>query len=146
APYGIYKTNNSYIALAMIPIEDLKACLDCTALMDYDQSVAFSKRDEIKAVLAEFLKDQYTDELMKKFTERGIWATELKDWKKLKETAAYEQMDLEQLIEISKQRSIKTSRCPIRIDGEIMWGMSPAPMLGQHTAQIQKEFALEQDH
>lgn len=142
APYGIYKTKDSYIALAMIPLKDLKATIDCPALMNYDQSMAFSKRDEIKAVLAKFLIEQNTEGLMKKFKTNGIWATELKNWKKLKEEPGYKQMELEQLIEISKQKIIKTNRCPIRIDGEILWGMSHAPELGQHTGQIQKEFAL----
>lgn len=142
APYGIYKTKDSYIALAMIPLKDLKAAIDCPTLMNYDQSMAFSKRDEIKAVLAKFLIGQNAEGLMKKFKTHGIWATELKNWKKLKEEAGYKQMELEQLIEISKQKTIKTNRCPIRIDGEILWGTSPAPELGQHTDQIQKEFVL----
>lgn len=142
APYGIYQTKDSYIALAMIPIDDLKSCIECEGLMNYDQSLAFSKRDEIKVVLAEFFIKQSTQAVMGKFISRGIWATELKNWKRLKEELGYKQLELEQLIEINNQKTIKTNRCPIRIDGEILWGMTAAPELGQHTAQIQKEFAL----
>src|SRR5690606_24314800 len=132
APYGIYQTKDSYIALAMIPLEDLKNALDCAGLMDYDQSMAFSKRDEIKAVLAELLIGGTADFWMQKFLKNKIWATELKNWKTLKKEEGYKQMELEQLIGIAKDRTIKTNRCPIRIDGEILWGASPAPELGQH--------------
>ncbi|WP_417361276.1 CaiB/BaiF CoA transferase family protein [Galbibacter sp.] len=142
APYGIYQTKDSYIALAMIPLEDLKITLNCAGLMAYDQSMAFSKRDEIKAVLAIFFKHETAGFWMEKFLREGIWATELKNWKTLKKEEGYKQMELEQLIEIAKDRTIKTNRCPIRIDGAVLWGASPAPELGQHTDQIQKEFAL----
>lgn len=142
APYGIYQTKDSYIALAMIPLEDLKSTLNCPGLVAYDQSMTFSKRDEIKAVLAEFLKEETADFWMQKFLKNRIWATELKNWKRLKKEEGYKQMELEQLIEVSKGRTIKTNRCPIRIDGEVLWGANPAPELGQHTDQIKKEFAL----
>lgn len=142
APYGVYRTRDSYIALAMIPLEDLKKTLNCSALLDFDQSMAFSKRDEIKAVLAELLIGETADFWMQKFLKNKIWATELKSWKSLKQEEGYKQMELEQLIEISKDRTIKTNRCPIRIDGEILWGAKPAPELGEHTDHIQKEFAL----
>lgn len=142
APYGIYPTRDSYIALAMIPLKELKETLDCPALLPYEQSMAFTKRDEIKAVLAEFLVQQDAELWMQKFNERGIWAAELKNWKDLKEELGYKQMELEQCIEITKQKTIITNRCPIRIDGQILWGSSPAPKLGEHTNQIQSEFAL----
>lgn|GEM_PF-3456325 len=35
-----------------------------------------------------------------------------------------------------------TLRCPIRVDGEIYKSSRGAPSIGQHTAEIVKEFAL----
>jgi len=142
APYGIYQTKDSYIALAMIPLENLKLCINCEGLMAYDQSMVFSKRDEIKAILATFFINQSTAGVMEKFKSRGIWAAELKNWKKLKGEQGYKQLELEQFIKTNNQKTIKTTRCPIRFDGEILWGMSAAPELGQHTDEIQKEFSL----
>jgi crotonobetainyl-CoA:carnitine CoA-transferase CaiB-like acyl-CoA transferase len=37
---------------------------------------------------------------------------------------------------------MRTTRCPIRIDGELLTSPVPAPSIGEHTAAIVKEFDL----
>jgi crotonobetainyl-CoA:carnitine CoA-transferase CaiB-like acyl-CoA transferase len=37
---------------------------------------------------------------------------------------------------------MRTTRCPIRIDGEIYKYESGAPRVGQHTAKIMEQFGL----
>jgi crotonobetainyl-CoA:carnitine CoA-transferase CaiB-like acyl-CoA transferase len=56
APYGIYKTSDSYMALAMTNIVLLAELLQCEALKQFnDSNDWFSKRDEIKNILATHL-------------------------------------------------------------------------------------------
>lgn len=143
APYGIYETSDGFIAVAMVPLQELKEALNCPGLEDYDQSKVFSKRDEIKSVLVDFLKKESTGFWMEKLQSRKLWATDLKNWKQLKQTKGYKEFELEQEINISGSKNIKTNRCPIRIDGEKLWGANPAPDLGQHTASVKKEFELD---
>lgn len=144
APYGIYETRDGFIAIAMVPLKDIKDALSCSALEKYDQSMVFSKRDEIKLVLANLLKEKSTDFWMEKLRSHDLWATDLKNWKQLKQTRGYQEFELEQEINISEGKTIKTTRCPIRINGEKMWGTSPAPDLGQHSDSIRKEFQLNE--
>jgi CoA:oxalate CoA-transferase len=37
---------------------------------------------------------------------------------------------------------LKTTRCPIRIDDEILKSAQHAPRVGEHTEQIAREFSL----
>src|SRR4029078_8258294 len=56
APYGIYKTKDSHIALAMTNIVLLANLLQCEPLKQFtDSNDWFNKRDEIKEILANHL-------------------------------------------------------------------------------------------
>ena len=140
APYGIYATKDSHLAIAMIPIAPLREALGCGELERFDQSMVFTHRDAIKQVLADFLKSATTDHWLAKLRENGLWAMDVKDWKQLKATQGYRQSNLEQIIKLTNGQSIKTNRCPIRIDGEVLLSDRPAPTLGEHTASIKQEF------
>ncbi|MDN3594851.1 CaiB/BaiF CoA transferase family protein [Zunongwangia endophytica] len=146
APYGIYKTKDGYIALAMIPLQDLKEIIQSDLLNEYDQSMVFSKRDEIKSILVDLIKENSSKFWIEKLLAKGLWATSLKNWKELKNSQSYEFLKLEQEIQISINQSFKTNRCPIRINGEIMWGSVPAPDLGADNEVIKKEFNLNPEH
>lgn len=145
APYGIYKTSDGHIALAMIPMGDLKEALNKPELDKYKQSMIFSKRDEIKSVLASILKEETSAYWEEKLQARGLWAANLKNWKELKNKASYRKLRLDQEICISEKEKFRTNRCPIRFNGEIMWGWIPAPDLGAHSEAIKDEFQLDAD-
>jgi crotonobetainyl-CoA:carnitine CoA-transferase CaiB-like acyl-CoA transferase len=52
APYGIYKTREGYLSLAMGDIQKLALLLECSELQPYDAPTEwFEKRDEIKTIL-----------------------------------------------------------------------------------------------
>ncbi|GGF23506.1 CaiB/BaiF CoA transferase family protein [Echinicola rosea] len=140
APYGIYCTKDSHLAIAMIPILSLREALGCAGLDPYDQSMVFSHRDEIKQVLADFLKTETTSYWLEKLRKSGLWAMDVKDWKRLKESDGYRHAALEQSLKLTNGQSIKTNRCPIRIDGKVLFSEKPAPGLGEHTALIKEEF------
>jgi crotonobetainyl-CoA:carnitine CoA-transferase CaiB-like acyl-CoA transferase len=46
-------------------------------------------------------------------------------------------------VKTSNGLSITTTRCPIRIDGEIYTSDIGAPLLGEHNAQIEEQFGLK---
>ena len=53
APYGLYKTTDGYIALAMMDIHELADAINCKELKEFSKEEIFAKRDEIKKLLAE---------------------------------------------------------------------------------------------
>jgi crotonobetainyl-CoA:carnitine CoA-transferase CaiB-like acyl-CoA transferase len=56
--------------------------------------------------------------------------------------AGYLMLKMEQEVKTSNGLHIKTFRCPIRMDGETFVSDKGAPLLGEHTVDIEKEFGL----
>lgn len=139
APYGIYATANGYIAIAMVNIPVLAGTIGCKDLANFTQEESFSKRDEIKSVLAGFLLKQPSAYWLEKLHDKDIWAMEVLDWKRMTAHEAYKCLQMEQSFISSTGKKITTTRCPIRIDGQRLFSAMPAPRLGEHNEKIQRE-------
>jgi crotonobetainyl-CoA:carnitine CoA-transferase CaiB-like acyl-CoA transferase len=138
APYGIYKTADGYIALAMMEIPLLASTINCGALAKFTQEEAFAKRDEIKKVLADFIVTQITAYWLELLQQRGLWAMEVLDWEQMQQQESYKVLQMEQAINVGDKQII-TTRCPVRINGEKLYAGKPAPQLGEHTKKITGE-------
>lgn len=138
APYGIYKTTNGYIALAMMDIHDLAEAIGCDSLYSFSKEDVFAERDKIKAVLADQLEKQSSAYWIQRLHESGLWAMEVLDWEKMMEMDAYKVLQMEQAINL-KDKEITTTRCPIRINGERLYCDRPAPLLGEHNEKVIRE-------
>ncbi|RYZ16538.1 MAG: hypothetical protein EOP49_51620 [Sphingobacteriales bacterium] len=141
APYGIYKTKDGYLALAMMDIKVLAEAIDCCGLENYTAEQAFAERDSIKLLLAEHLLTQETKHWLKALQEKDLWAMEVLDWEKMMQQEAYKVLEMEQVIYSGKEK-IFTTRCPIRINGEKLYADRPAPQLGEHNEAIKKAFSI----
>lgn len=139
APYGIYATQNGYIAIAMIKIQRLAEAIDCKELMQYRQEDAFCKRDDIKRVLAHHLLLQSSSYWLTQFHENDLWAMEVLDWSQLSQKEAYKVLQMEQVI-LFKGNEIRTTRCPVRINGQKLYSSIPAPGLGEHNEKVIHDF------
>jgi crotonobetainyl-CoA:carnitine CoA-transferase CaiB-like acyl-CoA transferase len=139
APYGIYQTSNGYIALAMMPIRFLNAAIHCESLNGFTEEDIFSKRDEIKKIIADFLLKNTTEHWLEMLIEKDLWAMPVMNWNELSRHEAYQALDMEQCIDPYGGNTIITTRCPIRINGKILKSETGAPKLGQHNQQIMEE-------
>ena len=143
APYGIYATADSFIAIAMVNIKQLAASLECTSLEVFSQEDTFSKRDEIKEILSKHLATKSSSCWIGKLLADGIWAMEVLDWKRMKDHAAYQVLKMEQTVTTSNGEKIVTTRCPIRLNGERLFCDKPAPRLGEHNKKIMDQFFIK---
>jgi CoA:oxalate CoA-transferase len=140
APYGIYQTADGFLALAMGPVGPLASLLECTALLEYsDSKTQFDKRDEIKRILVEHLRTRTTAQWLSILEPADIWCSDVFTWKQLLEHEAFLALDFIQEISRGEGVSLRTTRCPIRIDGEVYKSSVGAPRLGQHTARVLAE-------
>lgn len=141
APYGIYQTQNGYLALAMGSIPVLGQLLGCDALLNYGEiSLAFDKRDEIKAILAGHLKTKTTEYWLSVLEPADIWCADVLSWDKLMQHEGFKVLDMIQKVEMNDGYQYRTTRCPIRIDGEIFTSAIGSPKLGQNNQAIIAEF------
>ena len=141
APYGLYKTADGYIALAMMDIHELADAIDCANLKNFSKEEVFAKRDEIKKTLADCLIKQSSAYWIEQLHESGLWAMEVFDWEQMMQHEAYKVLEMEQELEVREQKII-TSRCPIRINGEKLYAHKAAPKLGQHNEQVLEELGI----
>jgi crotonobetainyl-CoA:carnitine CoA-transferase CaiB-like acyl-CoA transferase len=141
APYGLYKTTDGYIALAMMDIYELADAINCKELKGFAKDEVFAKRDEIKKLLAKCFANGSSSHWIGKMHESGLWAIEVFDWEQMMEHEAYLSLQMEQVLNIS-DKNIKTTRCPIRINGERLYADKAAPKLGEHNKQLMEEFGI----
>jgi crotonobetainyl-CoA:carnitine CoA-transferase CaiB-like acyl-CoA transferase len=141
APYGIYKTADGYIALAMMDLNKLANAINCTGLKSFSNEEAFEKRDEIKLILALHLSTKPSVYWLRGLQEKGLWAMEVFDWEKMMEHEAYKCLMMEQSLAIAGNK-IVTTRCPVRINGERLYAGKPAPDLGEDNEKILHDLNL----
>ena len=143
APYGIYKTKNSYIAIAMTPLPKLGELLDLEFLKNlHDQKIWFTQRDEIKKQIGDWVVNQSTQEILNILEPADIWCAEVLDWENMLKHEGFKILDMTQRIKSLDGLDIKTLRCPIRVDGEIFKSDLAAPKVGQDNKKIIKEMEL----
>jgi CoA:oxalate CoA-transferase len=144
APYGIYETSDGYLALAMGSIPRLGQLLGCAdALAAYaDPKSWFDKRDEIKRILAEHLKTQTTQHWLEILESADVWCSDIFSWPRLMQHEGFRVLDMIQNVSRSNGASLKTTRCPIRIDGEIYKSERGSPKVGENTEDLKREYQL----
>ncbi len=143
APYGIYKTNDGYIALAMSNILLLADLLQCQPLKQFaDSNNWFSKRDQIKKTLADHLTNNTVAYWLAVLEKADIWCAAVLDYPTLVKEEAYRSLNMEIVVKTSNGLSVTTTRCPLRIDGELLISDKGAPLLGEHNEQIEQQFGM----
>jgi crotonobetainyl-CoA:carnitine CoA-transferase CaiB-like acyl-CoA transferase len=143
APYGIYQTTDGFLALAMGSVTRLGELIGCPAMNSYaDPKSWFERRDEIKGILAEHLKTRSTDQWLAILEPADVWCSDVFTWPRLVKHEAFHALDMVQDVTCRDGSVLRTTRCPIRIDGEIYKSSNGAPRVGQHTDSITEEFDL----
>ncbi|MBD0285085.1 MAG: CoA transferase, partial [Flavisolibacter sp.] len=143
APYGIYQTKDGYLALAMGNLLPLMKVLGCIIPDEYYNSESwFTKRDEIVSMIAEVLKDKTTAECLSLLEPLGIWCADVLNYQEFMQQEGYRVLGMELNVKLPDGKQLKTTRCPVVIDGQRLYSDKPAPQPGVHTDVINKEFQL----
>ena len=141
APYGIYQTKNGHLALAMgniLQLGDLLGCTDLSVYTNVDDW--FNKRDEIKKILALHLSSGTTEEWLSILEPADIWCAKVLDYDELIKEEGYKVLEMELKVRTANELEVTTTRCPIRVDGELLLSNKGAPLLGEHNIKIDDEF------
>ena len=141
APYGIYQTKNGYMSLAMGSIPVLAELLSCDDLKQFPEN-KFTLRDDIKSILAAHLRTQDSEYWLNILEPADIWCANVLNYEQLFAQEGFQILNFVQQVEMIDGYSYKTTRCPIRIDGELFTSGKASPKLGQDNESIIKEFNL----
>ena len=137
APYGIYTTKNGYLAIAMCPIAKLADLLDYQELANFIKTHTVEQdSDEIKRMLQTKLLTQPTEHWLAILQPADIWCTKVLNWQQMDNAGLFEELKMKQEIHSSEGKHFYTTRCPIRIDGEIFTSEKGAPTLGEDNVKF----------
>ncbi len=144
APYGVYATADGWLALAMTPLGKIRDLLELPALDGYaaDPKSWFTARDEIKRLIADRLATKPTADWLAILEPADIWCAKVLEWPELLESDGFTALDMLQTVTRDDGVSILTTRSPLRIDGARTRTTRAAPLIGEQSAQIRKEFDL----
>jgi len=132
APYGIYRTADGFLAIAMTPIPRLGELLGCGALLAWPGPASwFTDRDAIKAELARHLATESTAHWLSLLEPADVWCADVLDWPRLLRHDGFRALAMTQTVARPNGASLETTRCPIRIDGGILTSPVGAPTVGQ---------------
>ncbi|WP_068085877.1 CaiB/BaiF CoA transferase family protein [Novosphingobium rosa] len=138
APYGVYRTADGWLALAMTPLPVLEPLLD----LRFGDRDPFRDRDGVKALVAGQLATSTTDQWLAIFRPADIWCAPIYDWPQLLAEEGFRRLDMLQTIRRGSA-AIATTRAPVRIDGDRAGSPVGAPRIGEHGAAIVREFGLD---
>ncbi|GGG00272.1 CaiB/BaiF CoA transferase family protein [Paenibacillus abyssi] len=144
APYGIYETKDGFIALAMGSIIQLGELLECDELLNYqDSKTWFDKRDEIKRILVGHLKLKETKEWLQVLEAADYWCADVHTMETLMNHEGFKALEMVQEVVRKNGATLRTTRCPIRVNGQRLFKANAAPVLGEDTDHVNKEFHLK---
>ncbi|MEC3907855.1 CaiB/BaiF CoA-transferase family protein [Tamlana sp. 2201CG12-4] len=143
APYGVYKTKDHYISIAMVPLLKLTGLLGIELPEKYrSEENGFKKRNDIMAILQEKFETKTTQEWLLLLEAEDIWCANVFSYKDILEHEGYKTLKMDQDVYTRDGEKICTTRCPIRIDEERYYSKKAAPKVGEDTERIIREFNL----
>ncbi|MET0543100.1 MAG: CaiB/BaiF CoA-transferase family protein [Variovorax sp.] len=147
APYGIYRTRDGFIAVAMTPMDKLASLIgsDALAALAADRTTWFKAREQLKEQLQEDLSYFATAHWLAILEPAGVWCADVLRWPQLTKHAGFEALGMTQVIRSATGATMKTTRCPVRIDGRRLYSDQGAPRLGADNDDVAREFGLSAD-
>jgi crotonobetainyl-CoA:carnitine CoA-transferase CaiB-like acyl-CoA transferase len=71
-----------------------------------------------------------------------VWCANVLTWPQLTAHEGFRALNMTQQVSRANGASLVTTRCPIRVDGNILTSPLGAPKVGEHNAEVRKEFLL----
>ncbi len=146
APYGLYKTQDGYLAIAMTPIPALGALLGVDLSQYEDPKSWWSHQEEIMKALSTQLATNTTEHWLAILDAADIWCAPVLTLPELVSHEGFAAIDMvQETVRTGNDGStvsIPTTRSPVRIDGKTIKHRKGAPHVGEDTEKIRAEFGI----
>ena len=146
APYGLYKTQDGYLAIAMTPIPALGALLGVDLSQYEDPKSWWSHQEEIMKALSAQLSTNTTEHWLSILDAADIWCAPVLTLPELVAHEGFATIDMvQETVRTGSDGStvaIPTTRSPVRIDGKTIKHRKGAPHVGEDTEKIRAEFGI----
>lgn len=147
SPYGIHKTKDSYLALAMAPFDKLSKALDCKELLKFDKwSDGQEYKDEIFRIVGNALKKRTTKEWIELLDSHDVWCGPVNTYEEVEADPQVKYNQTVQTIEDSKYGELKFVANPITFSNTpVSYSMGP-PDLGEHNEEVLKSLGYSNEN
>jgi crotonobetainyl-CoA:carnitine CoA-transferase CaiB-like acyl-CoA transferase len=151
APYGIYRTKDGYLAIAMNSVSRLGELLGAPELAAYvDESSWWSEQAVIEGLLRDHLATGLTREWLDILEPADIWCAPVLTLPELMDHDGFATLGMVQetvrpATGAAPEVRLRTTRSPIRIDGATLTSPVGAPRLGADTDAIRREVSGDVD-
>jgi crotonobetainyl-CoA:carnitine CoA-transferase CaiB-like acyl-CoA transferase len=140
APFGVYRTADGHLALAMGSLAVLGDLLEEPRLAAYDDPRrAYDDRDEVYRIVQERLKERTTDELLKLLATKDVWCAPVQGFDRLVDDPQVAHNDLLTTVDHPNGGDLRVVGVPMRFSRTPGSVRSGPPAVGQHTDEVLAE-------
>ncbi len=147
APYGVHATADGYVAISLTTMEALADGLGAPELLARfpDKAAATAGRDELNTLVSALVADRPAQQVLDALDASGVWCAPVNDHRAMT-TDPYVRWDRRRLeVKHPVAGTVELVGNPITLDGESLPARRPAPLLGEHTAELLAELSLDAD-
>lgn len=140
APYGIYQTKDGYIAISMNPIAKLAALVGVAGYEDHPESQIMEGRDEVRADFQRGFLNKTTQEWLDILLAADIWCGPVNDYAAVERDPQVRENEMIVEWEHPKAGTVRGVGIAVKFQGTPGAITRHAPLLGEHTADLLREF------
>ena len=140
APFGIYRTADGHMAVAMASLAVVAELLDLPELADFDPpDRAYDARDEAYRLVQSRLSERSTAEWLEILATRDIWCAPVQTFDDVVDDPQVEHQEWLTTVEHPNGREVRVVGVPMRFSATPGTIRSGPPAVGQHTDEVLAE-------
>ncbi|MBI5667781.1 MAG: CoA transferase [Chloroflexi bacterium] len=140
APYGLYPTSDGYIAIAMNPVNKLAALLGLSGYEHLTSNNVLDNRDDINRALASAFCQRPTQEWLALLLAEDIWCAPVYTFADVERDPQVAANEMIVSYDHARAGTVRTLGIPVKFGGTPGAISRPAPLLGEHSAELLREF------
>ena len=140
APYGVYPTQDGYIAIAMTPVNQLARLLGLSGYEHIDSNNVTDDRDAINLAFAEVFKTRTTSAWLDLLLPEDIWCAPVHTFAEVESDPQLAHNEMIISFDHPTAGRVRAIGMPVKFEGIAEVVRRPPPLLDQHSDELLAEF------